>query len=66
MVSFSIKPFLSNISFKASISNEEIDGIKDAVKLNKKKNFKRINIKKILSKIYDLAYIEGYTKFIEK
>lgn len=30
MVSFSIKPFLSNISFKASISNEEIDGIKDA------------------------------------
>ncbi|MBR2138441.1 MAG: hypothetical protein IJ966_03970 [Bacilli bacterium] len=43
-----------------------IDGIKDAVKLNKKKNFKRINIKKILSKIYDLAYIEGYTKFIEK
>ena len=43
-----------------------IDGYNDYIKLKKSKKFKQIKIKKILSTIYDLGYIEGYTKFIDK
>ena len=43
-----------------------IDGYKDYIKTKKIKTFKKINMKKILAHIYDIGYIEGYTKFVEK
>ena len=41
------------------------EGVKDAVKFKKDKEFKRIKDKEIKSKLYDIGYIEGY-KFIIK
>ena len=43
-----------------------IDGYKDYLKEKKNKKFIKIKIKKILPYIYNIGYIEGYTKFIEK
>lgn len=43
------------------------EGIKDAYRdylNNKSKNFKNINKKEVLSKLYDLGYVDGYRNFI--
>ncbi len=43
------------------------EGIKDALidkEKNKVKKFKKIDEKIIMSKLYDVAYIKGYNKFI--
>lgn len=35
----------------------------DDIEKNKKKRFKKIDEKTILSKLYDLGYIDGYNRF---
>ena len=40
------------------------EGLKDAINNKKIKYFKKINDKEILSKLYDIGYIEGYNKYI--
>lgn len=40
-----------------------IEGIKDALK-DKNKIFKKINELEIMSKLYDMGYINGYNKCI--
>ena len=43
------------------------EGIKDAYRdsfLYKKKKYKKPNYIEIMSKLYDIGYIEGYNKFI--
>ena len=44
------------------------EGIKDAYRdylNNKRKKFKKVNKKEVISKLYDLGYINGYIKNIE-
>ncbi len=44
------------------------EGIKDAYRdylNNKRKKFKKVNKKEVISKLYDLGYIDGYRKNIE-
>lgn len=43
-----------------------IEGIKDSIndlRNNKIKRFKNINKNEIMSKLYDIGYINGYTRF---
>ncbi|MBR4177956.1 MAG: hypothetical protein IKR57_01245 [Bacilli bacterium] len=39
-------------------------GLNDAIRYNKKKRFKVVNDKELLSKLYDIGYIEGYSKYM--
>ena len=43
------------------------EGLKDAIKdrNKKKKKFKYINKKEIISRLYDIGYIDGYSKYIK-
>ena len=44
-----------------------LDGIKDAINSkHKNRNFKKINDKEVLSKLYDIGYIKGYKKMTLK
>ena len=40
------------------------EGIKNSLS-KKRKKFKKIDDSEILSKLYDIGYINGYTKFIK-
>ena len=45
------------------------EGIKDSLydlRNNKMKKFKNINKNEIMSKLYDIGYIDGYTRFYKK
>lgn len=40
------------------------EGLKDAINSKKNRKFKKINDKEVLSKLYDIGYIEGYNKYM--
>ena len=41
-----------------------IEGVKDALK-DKNKKFKKINELEVMSKLYDIGYINGYVKCLK-